>query len=157
MIRILSHLKVFELKKNEPTQGLDTWSRFRGENREKLNGSNFEPSQGFRTRKSEPTQGLGTWSRFRRENKEKLNGSNFEPSQSYAWSESRVIDLLRWLFEPSQGPPRISSEPILGRFQYGTTMRTVLEHPVPQFLSIERILFKSMPQSALKLTHLVHS
>ena len=26
----------------------------------KLNGSNFEPSQGFRTKKSEPTQGLDT-------------------------------------------------------------------------------------------------
>ena len=37
----------FRTKKSEPTQSLDTWSRFRGENREKLNGSNFEPSQSY--------------------------------------------------------------------------------------------------------------
>ena len=47
MVRILSHLKIFELKKSEPTQNLDTWSRFRRENIEKLNGSNFEPSQSY--------------------------------------------------------------------------------------------------------------
>ena len=37
----------FRTKKSEPTQNLDTWSRFRRENKEKLNGSNFEPSQSY--------------------------------------------------------------------------------------------------------------
>ena len=43
-LRILSHLKIFELK-SEPTRGFDTWSVFRAEIKEKLNCSNFEPSQ----------------------------------------------------------------------------------------------------------------
>ena len=37
----------FRTKKSEPTQNLDTWSRFRRENKEKRNGSNFEPSQSY--------------------------------------------------------------------------------------------------------------
>ena len=37
----------FRSKKSEPTQGLGTWSRFRRENKEKLNASNFEPSQSY--------------------------------------------------------------------------------------------------------------
>ena len=47
IIRILSHLRVFELKKCEPSQGFDTWWIFRAEIKEKLNSSNFEPSQSY--------------------------------------------------------------------------------------------------------------
>ena len=45
MIRILSLLKIFELKKSELTQNFDTWSIFEQEFNEKLNGSNFELTQ----------------------------------------------------------------------------------------------------------------
>jgi len=44
MIRISSHLNIFKLK-SEPLWKKNTWSVFRGENKGKMNGSNFEPSQ----------------------------------------------------------------------------------------------------------------
>ena len=36
-----------------------------------------------------------------------MNGSNFEPSRFQMQSLSCVIDVLRWLFEPSHHTPRI--------------------------------------------------
>ena len=66
---------------------------------------NFEPSQFFRAKKSEPLRQKDTWSIFRRENKRKMNGSNFEPSRFQMQSLSCVMDVLRWLFEPSHHTP----------------------------------------------------
>ena len=45
MIRILSSYRIFEPKKSELFREFDTWSVFRAEIKEKLNGSNFELSQ----------------------------------------------------------------------------------------------------------------
>ena len=67
---------------------------------------NFEPSRFFRAKKSEPLWQKDTWSIFRIENKGKMNGSIFEPSRFQMHMLSRVIDVLRWLFEPSHHTPR---------------------------------------------------
>ena len=81
-------------------------SKFGEKLNSRQNDSNFEPSQFFRAKKSEPFRQKDTWSIFRIENKGKMNGSNFEPSRFQMHMLSRVIDVLRWLFEPSHHTPR---------------------------------------------------
>ena len=46
-----------------------------------------------------------TWSIFRTEIKAKMNGSNFKPSRFQMRMLSCVIDVLRWLSEPSHHTP----------------------------------------------------